>query len=407
MKPSSARPSPLSRRSLLAASAATALLMLPGCGGGGDGGSAGVGTGGTGSFTSGPIRGFGSIVVNGVRYDDAAAQVVGDGGAALARSDLRLGMVVDVSGSDVSTATDGRRSATATSIGVRSEIEGPVSAINAAAGTLTVLGQLVQITPTTVFDHDLRGGLAAVAVGMVVEVYGFLQPSGQYLATRIDDEDDPVTHYKLRGVVSGLDTAARTFRIGTALVSYADIAASVSGLANGQYARVELQLTPDASGAWRARSIRLATTAIGMPAGDGVKAEIEGYITAFTSDARFSVAGIVVDASAVGQLPPGLAVGRRVEVEGVLSGGVLVARSVEFEDDDDDDADEFEIEGVITSVSASARTFSVRGITVNYANARFKDGTAEQLAPGVKVEVEGQLASDGTTLLATEVEFDN
>ena len=324
-----------------------------------------------------------------------------------ARSDLRLGMVVDVSGSDVSTATDGRRSATATSIGVRSEIEGPVSAINAAAGTLTVLGQLVQITPTTVFDHDLRGGLAAVAVGMVVEVYGFLQPSGQYLATRIDDEDDPVTHYKLRGVVSGLDTAARTFRIGTALVSYADIAASVSGLANGQYARVELQLTPDASGAWRARSIRLATTAIGMPAGDGVKAEIEGYITAFTSDARFSVAGIVVDASAVGQLPPGLAVGRRVEVEGVLSGGVLVARSVEFEDDDDDDDDEFEIEGVITSVSASARTFSVRGITVNYANARFKDGTAEQLAPGVKVEVEGQLASDGTTLLATEVEFDN
>ena len=160
MKPSSARPSPLSRRSLLAASAATALLMLPGCGGGGDGGSAGVGTGGTGSFTSGPIRGFGSIVVNGVRYDDAAAQVVGDGGAALARSDLRLGMVVDVSGSDVSTATDGRRSATATSIGVRSEIEGPVSAINAAAGTLTVLGQLVQITPTTVFDHDLRGGPA-------------------------------------------------------------------------------------------------------------------------------------------------------------------------------------------------------------------------------------------------------
>ena len=151
-------------------------------------------------------------------------------------------MVVDVSGSDVSTATDGRRSATATSIGVRSEIEGPVSAINAAAGTLTVLGQLVQITPTTVFDDDLRGGLAAVAVGMVVEVYGFLQPSGQYLATRIDDEDDPVTHYKLRAVVSGLDPSARTFRLVTALVSHADISASVSGLANGQYARVELQL---------------------------------------------------------------------------------------------------------------------------------------------------------------------
>ena len=64
----------LSRRSLLAGAAASVAASLLGCGGGD--GLAGVGTGGTGSFSSGPIRGFGSIVVNGVRYDEASAQVV-------------------------------------------------------------------------------------------------------------------------------------------------------------------------------------------------------------------------------------------------------------------------------------------------------------------------------------------
>ena len=74
----------LSRRSLLAGAAASVAASLLGCGGGD--GLAGVGTGGTGSFSSGPIRGFGSIVVNGVRYDEASAQVVGDAGAAFSRT---------------------------------------------------------------------------------------------------------------------------------------------------------------------------------------------------------------------------------------------------------------------------------------------------------------------------------
>lgn len=228
----------LSRRSLLAGAAASVAASLLGCGGGD--GLAGVGTGGTGSFSSGPIRGFGSIVVNGVRYDEASAQVVGDAGAAFSRTDLRLGMVVDVNGSDVTTSGTGQRRATATSISVRSEIEGPISTIDPGRGSFTVLGQQVQVTAATVFDDDLRGGLASLAVGQIVEVYGYQQAAGQYLATRIDDEDDTPTHYKLRGVVSGLDTTARSFRIGATLVSYAEIAGAVPGLANGQYARVEL-----------------------------------------------------------------------------------------------------------------------------------------------------------------------
>jgi len=52
------------------------------------------------------------------------------------------------------------------------QVTGPVEAVDAAAGTLTVLGQGVDVTTTTVFDDSLAGGLAAVATGAVVEVHG-------------------------------------------------------------------------------------------------------------------------------------------------------------------------------------------------------------------------------------------
>ena len=96
----------------------------------------------------------------------------------------------------------------------------------------------------------------------------------------------------------------------------------------------------------------------------------------------------------------------RVEVEGVLVNGTLVAREVELEDDDDRDGGGLEIEGRITSVAAGG--FVVRGVTVGYdAATRFKGGTPAQLAVGVKVEVQGSLSPDGATLLATEIEFDD
>ena len=137
-----------------------------------------------------------------------------------------------------------------------------------------------------------------------------------------------------------------------------------------------------------------------------MNAELEGYISAFASSTRFAVNGVDVDASGAARLPAGLALGRRVEVEGVLVNGTLVAREVELEDDDDRDGGGLEIEGRITSVAAGG--FVVRGVTVGYdAATRFKGGTPAQLAVGVKVEVQGSLSPDGATLLATEIEFDD
>ena len=406
MQPTHCATSP-ARRRLLAGGAASAALALFGCGGGGGDNMASVGSGGTGSFASGPIHGFGSIIVGGVRYDDSAARIATDAGAAATSDGLRLGMVVEVNGGDIATdPATGQRRATASTISVRSEIEGPISAIDPAAGTLAVLGQQVRVTPATVFDDDLRGGLASLAVGQIVEIYGLMNDAGQYTATRIEREDN-ASRYKVRGVIGSLDTAGRTFRIGGIAISYAGLANPPAGLANGQYARVELH-PYNTTGTWTATRLQTTPTGAGnLPAGR-VNTELEGYITAFTSSTRFAVNGVAVDATGVARLPAGLALGQRVEVEGVLDNGTLVAREVELEDDDDGDDDGLEIEGRITSVDPAAQAFVVRGVTIRHgAGTRFKGGTPARIAVGVKVEVKGQLSPDGATLLASEVEFDD
>ena len=109
-----------------------ALLVgsIGGCGGG-------VGTEGTGTFSSvgsGPITGFGSIVVGGVRYDDSGASVSDDDGNSTDRSQLALGMVVDVEGGAITTSADGTTlSATATRVRTRRALLGPADAIDLAA----------------------------------------------------------------------------------------------------------------------------------------------------------------------------------------------------------------------------------------------------------------------------------
>src|SRR5262252_4756184 len=74
-----------------------ALLLAVACGGGS--GDSNMPTGR--AFTQGTIMGFGSIIVNGVRFDDSAAQVTDDDGQVHDRSELKLGMNVDVDSSDI------------------------------------------------------------------------------------------------------------------------------------------------------------------------------------------------------------------------------------------------------------------------------------------------------------------
>ena len=67
----------------------------------------GADSGGTGAtpptYTSGPITGFGSVIVGDVHYDDRSANITDADGAARTRDDLKLGMTTEIQGTRVVT----------------------------------------------------------------------------------------------------------------------------------------------------------------------------------------------------------------------------------------------------------------------------------------------------------------
>jgi len=381
---------------------AIALLMVAGCGGDG-----GVDSGGTGaspqSFASGPITGFGSVIVAGVHFDESRAQVQDADGNARLASDLQLGMTVEVRGGAIAPDADGNDAAAATSVVIGSAVLGPVSASDTAAHTLTVLGQSVQVTDGTVFDASIAAGQAALAIGDVVEVYGtFVAASGQMVATRIERKTG-TTFFAVRGAVSSLDTVAHTFAIGGTHVVYAAVA-TPPAFANGNVVRVVVSTVPLPGPVWTA--VRIGG---GVPVlDDRPEAKVEGVVSAFTSSTQFSVNGTPVDASRA-QFPNGTAgfgPGAIVKVEGATANGVLVATQVELESGNAPGGGDFDVRGAITAIDTVAQTFVVRNVRVAYGgNVDFRKGTAADLAIGRLVEARGRLSPDGTRLQAVRIDF--
>jgi hypothetical protein len=385
---------PLPRLLRWGAACALALAAaIAGCGGG-------VGVGGTGAYASGPITGFGSIFVNGIEFSDDAARVEDDSGAASTRGALRLGMLVEVESGPIG-GSSSAPTASATRIRFASEIVGPVESVNLAGNTLAVFGQTVAVTATTVFDDTLAGGLAGVVVGGNVEVYGYYDAANaRFVATRIEPGVAPLA-FKLRGPVANLDTAARTFTIGTLSLGYTGVTPP-AGLANGSVVRVAVATSPVA-GQWRVLSFGEGLRQ--LPDLDDV--HLRGIVTARTSSRQFSVNGQAVDAgnATFPDGEAGIVLGARVEVEGAVSGGVLRARQVEI-DDDGGPQGGFELRGNIEAYFPALQTFVLRGVTVFYGDdVEYQDGTAADLRVGAAVEARGVLSADGTRLLARRIRF--
>lgn len=395
-----ARTSPYqpNRREALLALVATALL--PACGGGD---VAGVSSGGTGSYTTGVIVGLGSIIVNGIRYDDTAASVSLDGQSSSA-ADLQLGMVVRIRGSAVTPAATAGALATATasSIACGSEWKGPITDVDVSGNTFRMFGQTVHVLATTVFTG---GSFSGDLDGREAEVYGFIDPTdGSLQASRVEIEDSPLERYRISGVVA--DLTATTFLLGSALIDH-DAAIKPASLANGQLVRVELQTTPVA-GAWVAVEVKVEDYSDELD--DQDEAEIEGSITSFTSPQAFSVNGIPVDASGITP-PAGLALGVRVEVKGAVVNGSVVATDIEIEDESELEAQEFEFHGEISALDTTAKTFVIRGYTIRYNDGSGPDATVFELggsawANGLSAEVKAVIDQSGA-LRATRIETDD
>lgn len=396
----------LTRRQTLLAMLGAAGLSA--CGGGGD--VAGVGQGGTGAFSVGPITGLGSIIVNGIRYDDSAPGVsILSDDSTFRREDLRLGMVVAVQGSP---AVNGQ--STATRIVLGGELVGPIE--SKATNSFVVLGQTVNVTNSTFYDASITGGLAGLTVGQAVEVHGIADPATNSLtATYVERKSSP-SEYRLQGVVTAHDATAKAFSIGALDMSYATTPTD------------RVRVTPVVGVLVR---VRLGTTAVGgvypvnrirKPedsfSGFSGEVEFKGTITAFTDASRFSVNDLPVNASGA-SFPDGktgIKAGAFVEVKGSLVNGVVVATRVKPEDGGTagGTGTEFELHGEIsaaaTADSGGSFTLTSSGnvpVTVIWTSGiEFRKGTAANLVNGRRIEVKGSL-SGGSSVTATRISFED
>jgi Domain of unknown function (DUF5666) len=379
-----------------------ALAAIAGCGGGVDSGGA-LPVPVPPTLAMGAITGFGSIIVNGVRYDESGATIEDDDGKMLSSAQLKLGMQATVLASAISNNAAGVSSATASAVAVRSNIIGPIEAIDRATAQLTVLGQRVAVVASTVFGEALPMGLAALAVADVIEVHGtYDSVTGRYVATRIERRTDAPATYKLRGTVATLSVTARTLAIGMAVIDWSAVAPSnpSATLAPGTVVRITLATTPSPAGIWRATALNSSRVMLG----DRDRVEVEGRVTAFKSSSDFEVNGLPVNAASAtfANGGAGVVLGAKVEVKGRAVGGVIVAQTVAAENDND--AGGFELHGSIESVDAPAQRFVARGITVVWSAAtRFDSSTPADIQIGRQVEVKGVLSADGTRVDATEV----
>jgi hypothetical protein len=379
---------------------ALAALLVAACGGGGGATTPPVTTLST-TWADGPIRGFGSVIVNGVRFDDSGASVTDDEDRHMSSTELELGMEVEIEAGD----DQGGRAA-AHGFHVHSAAVGPVEAVNAAAGTLTVIGQSVVVDATTVIDDSLPGGLGGLAGGEVLRVYGSADGSGTIHATRLEAAG-AVGAYRVVGAVAAYDATGRTLQVGGASIDVSGVASLPAGLAAGLRVRVVLATTP-AAGLWRATSVKADDHHF---QGDHDEAQLHGTITDVTSAASFSVDGTPVDASHAtfpdGQA--GVVLGAVVEVEGALVNGTLVATKVGLESEHENEGTGVELHGAISNLDTTAKTFTLRGSVVSYAadGVVFRDGTSANLANDVHVEVKGDLDADGHTVDAATIDFTN
>ena len=214
----------LSRRDLLM----WGVSALAGCGGGSSSTSALPGTGGTGIGAQGPITGFGSVIINGIKYDDRTATVRLDG-QTVTSDKLRIGMVAEVQGTKTS-ATLG----VAERIDIWSVAQGPISQVDHVS-SLTVAGMTVHTGNSTSYEGcaNYAGLAAALAGGAWATVWGvqFSANGSEWTASRIQVTSTPASSVVCSGVVSVSGG-------GVSLNGWTLTGTGVAALTNGQLVRV-------------------------------------------------------------------------------------------------------------------------------------------------------------------------
>lgn len=384
-------------------------LSLAGCGSGSSSTSATLNR-------SGAITGFGSVFVNGVEYESSAATVTTDGVAA-DESKLGLGMVVKLKGS---VNADGIKG-TALSISYDDELKGIVQAntVVAGKGTLTVMGQTVNVDTATIFKSKVATitSMEMITAGNIVEVSGYTAGDGTIYATRVEVKKLAMTSHdeiKLKGLIASLDSTAKTFKIGMQLIDYS--AAKLDDIPNGMLANdmyVEVKSKQVLKGmVLIASKVELEGDGKkGVDASVGEELELEGIVTDVASATEFTLNDQVVLLSGNTKFEHGTSAsivkGARLEVEGTMNADhKLVAEKVKLREEGD-----IEIEALVGAVDVGASTVTVLGqvIHVNSLTALEDDEddiryfSLKDIAVYDTVKIEAYLDAASGDLIATKL----
>ena len=390
----------------------TLSVLLAACGGGGGGGT--PATGAT-AAAVGTVQKIGSVKVNGVTFDCKNAVVTSDDGdtitntgddrcvAANIKGDLDEHMRVVVQGK----INDDGVTGTADSVIVKHRFSGPVANIDQTAQTFTVLGQTIQVDDGTVFKSASgakttgAAGLASLTDGETVRINGIPGDGGTFLATYVKSKFIAGDSSEVKGIVTS--TAPDPVKIGSlVLILTSDQKRPNFGdcvEAEGTLSGNTLTLKSGAEG------LKLDDDCDGESLPDGVtKAEIEGVISGFINDVTpFKVGGQTVSISPSTTFRPAgasaadLGNGVKVEAEGSVAGGVLLARKIKIKQNG------VRIEAFPDS-AATGSSFTILGITVvTNASTRFENGTSLiTIGTGTALRVEGFKSGD-TRVTATKI----
>ena len=383
-------------------------LALISCGGNGSGMNAGGGIDGSGFIAQGAISAHGSIFVNGTEFDTSNAAVIIKGqeigvGDVIVRDNLDIGKVVTVEGR----RTGNPNTVVADRILYSDNVEGPVSSIHTIDNItkeIIVLGQTVVVNSATTFKNTTYD---TIAIDDIVEVSGFVDDTGAIWSSFIGKTGvfSPGVVVEVKGYVMNLDTIMKTFQVNDLPVDYS--VANMGSLPGGIPAdgmRVEVEGTLDAAGnVLTATQIRLDDD---LSTVDSNEIEVRGFVTDFVSLSEFTVGNQRVQTGAgtifTDGTPQDVQRGVKLEAEGALVNGVLIATEIEFWG-----PNQIELEGFVTSI-VSISEFTVGSQVVQTkADTVFVDGAPGNIALGVKIEIKGvPVDAARSILVADKVSFE-
>ncbi len=347
----------------------------------------GVGGEGTGRYASGPVEGFGSVIVAGQRFDERSGRMTLeiDPRAPQQRplAELKLGMVVHLRADEQARIED---------VVVTPEVVGPLASVDLAGRGLIVAGQRIVVDAVAADPTLFEGArnLAGLKVGDNLIVHGRRDDRGLLRATRVV-RTVGAAGVRVMGTAERLDGAS----------------AVVSGLRVDLRGAVTLE-SPRVGDRVVVFGERLAADG-SLPAqvwgreasrtGEATSASLAGVVTRFTSPGSWQLQGVRVDATA---LPAselaGLANGSVVRAVGKLEGNTLRAQSVTVQPDTQ--APLVIVDARVSDLVDASR-FSARGTAIDAAAARFEGFSAGNLANGVPVRITGTIS--GNALVAAQV----